>query len=199
MPKHRRQLTHRPNQKIPFVPVGERKITKIPQLPAHLLRVLDRYPSHVDTDTACEIKGCSRSKLHADAVDGRVIAVKDGTQVKWDVASLVFDLANLPVASFSLVSASRPAAPHEADTAATQAPKFNTTHNGRRDLGREIARGMKHDTAPPATVADSSTQPTVDSPAKGAFRTPPCGSPSPAEPSPPLRHTEQHITADTVA
>jgi hypothetical protein len=111
MPKHRRQLTHRPNKKIPFVPVAERKITKISQLPAHLLRVLDRYPSHVDTDIAMDIKGCSRSKLHADAVDGRIVAVKDGTQVKWDVASLVFDLANLPVANFSLASASRPDAP----------------------------------------------------------------------------------------
>src|SRR6267154_468570 len=117
MPKHRRQLTHRPNQKIPFVPVGERRITKISQLSAHLLRVLDRYPSHVDTATACEIKGCSRSKLHADAVDGRVVAVKDGTQVKWDVASLVFDLANLPTAGFSLAASQR-GTPHEADTAA---------------------------------------------------------------------------------
>jgi hypothetical protein len=119
MPKHRRQLTHRPNQKIPFVPVGERRITKIPQLPAHLLRVLDRYPSHVDTETAMEIKGCSRSKLYTDATDGRIVAVKDGTSLRWDVASLVFDLANLPAAGFSLAPASRPAnLPHEADPAA---------------------------------------------------------------------------------
>jgi hypothetical protein len=31
-------------------------------------------------------------------------------------------------------------------------PKFNTTHNGRRHLGREIARGMKH-TSPTAAQA----------------------------------------------
>jgi hypothetical protein len=121
MPKHRRKLTHRPNEKIPFIPVGERKITKISQLPAHLLRVLDRYPSHVDTEVAMEIKGCSRSKLHTDAIDGRITAVKDGTSLRWDVASLVFDLANLPVASFSLASRTVDR-PHEADATAAQAP-----------------------------------------------------------------------------
>jgi hypothetical protein len=121
MPKHRRQLAHRPNKKIPFVPVAERKITKISQLPAHLLRILDRYPSHVDTETAQTIKGCSRSKLHADAVDGRIVAVKDGTSLLWDVASLVFDLANLPVAGFSLAG-SRRGTPHEADATAAPAP-----------------------------------------------------------------------------
>jgi hypothetical protein len=57
VPRQRRKLTYRPNLKIPHVPVGERKITKISQLPAHLLRVLDRYPSHVPTETAMEIKG----------------------------------------------------------------------------------------------------------------------------------------------
>jgi hypothetical protein len=40
MSKRRRKLTHRPNQKIPFVPIGERKITKFEELPAHLQRVL---------------------------------------------------------------------------------------------------------------------------------------------------------------
>jgi hypothetical protein len=46
-----------------------------------------------------------------------------------------------------------------------------------------------------ASIADSSTQPTVDSPAKGAFGTPPCGSPSPAEPSPPLQHAATESVA----
>jgi hypothetical protein len=46
-------------------------------------------------------------------------------------------------------------------------------------------------TASSAPIADLSTEPTVDSPAKGAFGTPPCGPPSPAD---------QHATtADTVA
>jgi hypothetical protein len=105
VPKQRRKLTYRPNQKIPSVPVGERKITKISQLPVHLLRVLDRYPSHVPTETAMEIKGCSRSKLYADAAEGRIAAVKDGASLRWDVASLVFDLANLPAARFSPTTA----------------------------------------------------------------------------------------------
>jgi hypothetical protein len=111
VPRQRRKLTYRPNLKIPHVPVSERKITKIS--PAHLLRVLDRYPSHVPTETAMEIKGCSRSKLHADAAEGRIAAVKDGASLRWDVASLVFDLANLPAANFSPAPASR-----KGDTAA---------------------------------------------------------------------------------
>jgi hypothetical protein len=84
--KQRRKLTYRPNQKIPHVPIGERKITKIEQLPAHLQRVLDRYPSHVPTEIAIEIRGRSRSGLYADAAEGRIVALKDGTSVKWDVA-----------------------------------------------------------------------------------------------------------------
>ena len=64
MPRHRGKLTYRPNKKVPSVAVGERKINKILQLPAHLLRLPDRYPSHVPTEVAMEIKGCSRSKLY---------------------------------------------------------------------------------------------------------------------------------------
>ncbi len=110
--RQRRKLDYRPNRKVATVPVNERRITKISQLPAHLLRVLDRYPSHVPTDVAVEIKGCSRSKLHTDAAEGRITAVKDGASLRWDVASLVFDLANLPVARFSpSTTAATPAEP----------------------------------------------------------------------------------------
>src|SRR5258706_6337981 len=42
-----------------------------------------------------------------------------------------------------------------------------------------------------------SDAPAPAAPAKWAFRTPPCVSPT--EPSPPLRHTEQHVTAGSVA
>jgi hypothetical protein len=122
VPRQRRKLTYRPNLKIPHVPIDERKITKIPQLPVHLLRVLDRYPSHVPTEVAMEIKGCSRSKLYADAAEGRIAAVKDGASLRWDVASLVFDLANLPVACFSPAPGSRQVdQPHEADAVAAPA------------------------------------------------------------------------------
>jgi hypothetical protein len=118
----RRKLTYRPNLKIPHVPVGERKIKKIEDLPTQYQRVLDRYPPDVDTETAEEIRGLSRSSLYIAAGEGRVVAVKDGASIKWNVLSLLLDLANLPIANFSLASASRSAAPHEADIAAAPAP-----------------------------------------------------------------------------
>jgi hypothetical protein len=107
--KQRRTLTYRPNKKIPHVPVGERKIKKIEQLPPHLQRVLDRYPSYVGTETAEEIRGLSRTSLYTAAAEGRVIAVKDGASLKWDVASLLIDLANLPIASLSSGASRHPA------------------------------------------------------------------------------------------
>lgn len=100
-------LSHRPNQKIATVPVAQRKIATIEQLPSHLQRLLERYPSHVPTETAMEIKGCSRGKLYADAAEGRIVALKDGAKVIWDVASIAIDLANLPVANFSPAAAPR--------------------------------------------------------------------------------------------
>jgi hypothetical protein len=44
--------------------------------------------------------------------------VKDGASLRWDVASLVFDLANLPAASFAPAPASR-----GTDAAAELAPQ----------------------------------------------------------------------------
>ena len=107
MPRQRRKLTYRPNQKIPHVPVGERRITKVEQLPAHLQRVLDRYPSHVGTETAQEVRGLSRTSLYSAAAEGRIVAVKDGASLKWDVASLLIDLATLPIANLSSPVTSR--------------------------------------------------------------------------------------------
>ncbi len=69
----------------------------------------------------------------------------------------------------------------------------SSTSEADADTGRPPKPGPV--AAAPALISDSSTQPTVDSPAKGAFGTPPCGSPPPAAPAPPL----QHATADTIA
>jgi hypothetical protein len=114
--RQRRKLTYRPNLKVPHVPVGERKIKKIEDLPAQYQRVLDRYPPDVDTETAVEIRGLSRSSLYTAATEGRVAAVKDGAMIKWNVLSLLLDLANLPAACFP---PPRPAVgPHEADSTA---------------------------------------------------------------------------------
>jgi len=122
VPRQRRKLTYRPNLKVPHVPVGERKIKKIEDLHPQYQRVLDRYPPDVDTETATEIRGLSRSSLYTAAAEGRVVAVKDGASIKWNVLSLLLDLANLPVANFSPAPASRPVdQQHEADITAPPA------------------------------------------------------------------------------
>jgi hypothetical protein len=121
VPRQRRKLTYRPNLKVPHVPVSERKIKKIEDLHPQYQRVLDRYPPDVDTETATEIRGLSRSSLYAAAAEGRVVAVKDGASIKWNVLSLLLDLANLPVANFSPAPGSRQVdQPHE--TGATTPP-----------------------------------------------------------------------------
>jgi len=89
------------NERVPAVPVSQRHIKTIDELPPHLKRRLDTLPPYLPTKPAAELNGGGRSKLYDDAAEGRVMAIKHGATTLWCVASILLNLANMPPAPIS--------------------------------------------------------------------------------------------------
>jgi hypothetical protein len=100
-------------QKVPAIPVAERRIKTIEQLPPNLRHIANTRPPYLPTKPAQELNGGGRSKLYEDAAEGRVKAIKKGASTLWETLSILLNLANAPAAVISPAPPRPPAPPRE--------------------------------------------------------------------------------------